>query len=110
MGDEIFRFGAKSAKPPCSPEKVNDKSGICISAFPNRFFSRTFKLRYIDELTRKAHPLEHESVLLGLYRGEMLPRPYYDLGDGDILPMTERAAKEIPKRIPFAATLGEPRL
>ena len=72
-------------------------SGICISAFPNRFFSRTFKLRYIDELTRKAHQLEHESVLLGLYRGEMLPRPYYDLGDGDILPMTERAAKEIPK-------------
>ena len=34
---------------------------------------------------------------MGLYRGEMLPRPYYDLGDGDILPMTERAAKEIPK-------------
>jgi hypothetical protein len=38
----------------------------------------------------------------------MLPRPYYDhLGDGDILPMTERAAKEIPKRITFAATLGD---
>ena len=71
-------------------------SGICISAFPNRFFSRTFKLRYIDELTRKAHQLEHECVL-GLHRGEMLPRPDYDLGNGDILPMTERAAKEIPK-------------
>src|SRR6266850_3823896 len=26
MGEEIFRFGAKSAKPPCSPEKVSDKS------------------------------------------------------------------------------------
>ncbi|HEY5811325.1 MAG TPA: hypothetical protein VIT23_01565 [Terrimicrobiaceae bacterium] len=30
--------------------------------FSDRFFSRTFKLRYIDELTRKAHQLEHESV------------------------------------------------
>jgi hypothetical protein len=78
--------------------------------FSDRFFSRSFELRYINELTRKAHQLEHESVVLGLYRGEMLPRPYYDLGDGDILPMTERAAKEIPKSITFAATLGEPRL
>jgi hypothetical protein len=95
---------------PCRGHALNELFGHLHLGFSDRFFSRSFELRYIDELTRKAHQLEHESVLLGLYRGEMLPRPYYDLGDGDILPMTERAAKEISKRITFSATLGEPRL
>ena len=113
--DQIFQgvtvFVAILLGLPFRGHPLDELFGHLHLGFSDRFFSRSFALRYIDELTRKAQQLEHESVLLGLYRGEMLPRPYYDhLGDGDILPMTERAAKEIPKRITFAATLGEPRL